>query len=447
MGRKLPSDCSGGIEATRRRFADAVQVLFIHQNFPGQFRHVALAMLARGDQLVAIGGPTATAIPQVTLHRYDARPAAGVSACHHLASDFQTKCLRAEAVGSLLQQLIRQGLRPDLVVGHPGWGELLAVKDLLPQVPVLHQVEFVYRMEGGDFGFDPEFSSGEWIDQTRLRLRRATQLLAFHDLDWGLAPTEWQASTAPAEFRQRISVIHEGIDTRLIAPRAGSTVALQKAGLRFQPGDEVVSFVARSLEPYRGFHVFMRMLPLLQKLRPNAHVVIVGGDGVSYGREPEGGGSWRQAMLRELQDRLDLRRIHFVGRVPHPALHDLFRVTSCHVYLTYPFVLSWSLLEAMACGAVVIGSATPPVQEVIRDRHNGLLVDFFDGAAMAERIEDVLADPFSHRPLGKAARQTVLEGYDLSTVCLPKQLALIDRLAQGPHTVPVDGSGVAPLSA
>jgi glycosyltransferase involved in cell wall biosynthesis len=406
-----------------------MRVLFIHQNFPGQYTHLAAALQARGHQVESIGGPTARPLPGIRLHRYNPMPAGGVPPCHAWVADFQTKCLRAEAVARLLQRLISEGLRPDLVVGHPGWGELLAVKDHLPHVPVLHQVEFVYQLDGADVGFDPEFTSSDRAAPTHLRLKRAPQLLAFHDLDWGLAPTQWQASTAPAVFRERISVIHEGIDTARIAPRPDSTISLQKAGLSFRPGDELVSFVARNLEPYRGFHVFLRMLPRLQALRPNAHVVIVGSEGVSYGSAPVGGGSWKQVLLRELEGQLDLSRIHFVGQVPHPVLHDLFRVAACHVYLTYPFVLSWSLLEAMACGAVVIGSATPPLQEVIRDGENGLLVDFFDGDALAQRIAAVLADPTAHRPLGESARRDVVAGYDLTTVCLPRQLELVDRLA------------------
>lgn len=409
-----------------------MQVLFIHQNFPGQYPHLAGALRDRGDAVVAIGGPTSRAIEGVPLHCYDPRPPGGAPTCHPWVADFQTKCLRAEAVARLLEGLIADGLKPDLVVGHPGWGELLAVKDLLPDVPVLHQVEFVYQLNGGDVGFDPEFSSSSWDDHARLRLKRAPQLLTFHDLDWGLAPTAWQASTAPPEFRERISVIHEGIDTERIAPKQNSTITLLKAGLRFRSGDEVVSFVARNLEPYRGFHVFMRMLPRLQAMRPNAHVVIVGGEGVSYGTEPAQGGTWKQSLLAELEGRLDLRRIHFVGKVPNTVLHDLFRVAACHVYLTYPFVLSWSLLEAMACGAVVIGSATPPVAEVIRHGENGLLVDFFDGDALAQRIAAVLADPTYHRPLGEAARRDAVAGYDLATVCLPRQLELVDRLVELP---------------
>ncbi|MCX5967974.1 MAG: glycosyltransferase [Cyanobacteria bacterium] len=403
-------------------------ILFLHQNFPGQYRHLAPALQARGERVLAIGGPTARELPGIPLHRYDPMPAGGVPDCHPWVSDLQTKVLRAEAVGRTLEGLLAQGLQLDLIVGHPGWGELLALKDLLPAVPVLHQVEFVYQLEGGDVGFDPEFPDRSWRNRTRIRLRRSTQLLALQDLDWGLAPTPWQASTVPAAYRQRLSVIHEGIDTAVITPEGPAELNLQQAGLRFRPGAEVVSFVARNLEPYRGFHRFMRALPLLLQLRPQAQVLIVGGLDVSYGAPPAGGGNWKDVLLAELGGQLDLSRIHFVGKIPHGLLHQLFRVCACHVYLTYPFVLSWSLLEAMACGAVVIGSATPPVQDVIEDGVNGHLVDFFDAEALARRIAAVLADPAAQRPLRAEARRTVVERFDLQTVCLPQQLALVDRL-------------------
>ena len=213
-----------------------------------------------------------------------------------------------------------------------------------------------------------------------------------------MAPTKWQASTAGEIFSSKISVIHEGINTQRIRPNPSAEIHLEKAGLTFRPGDEVVSYVARSLEPYRGFHVFMRMLPLLQARRPHCHVVIVGDDGVSYGAAPTKGLSWRKVLLDEMADKLDMSRIHFVGRIPHPELHNLIQVSACHIYITYPFVLSWSLLEAMSCGAVVIASATPPVQEVICNGKNGLLVDFFDRQALADRIEAVLNSPNNYEP-------------------------------------------------
>ena len=407
-----------------------MRVLFIHQNFPGQYRHLMPALQARGDQVQAIGAPYAPGLPGCELFRYRLPESGAVPDAHPLASDFQVKAIRAEAVVNLLRQNEAAIPRPDLIVGHPGWGELLAVKDHWPDVPVLHQLELVYQMRGGDADFDPEFPQ-QASAITKLRLRRATQLLAFHDLDWALAPTQWQASTAPLPFRHRVSVIHEGIDTDQIAPRQGSEIRLERRRLRFQPGDELVSFACRSLEPYRGFHTFMRALPTLQRLRPNAQVIVVGSEGVSYGASPAGGGTWRQTLLQELGDQVDLSRIHFVGHVPHGLLHELFRVCSCHVYLTYPFVLSWSLLEAMACGAVVIASDTAPVAELIEPGVEGVLVDFFNPEALAEQIAAVLADPGAHRPLAEAARRRVVEGFDLRRVCLPRQLELIDWLVQG----------------
>lgn len=409
------------------------QFLFVHQNFPGQYRHIAPALLRQGHRCLAIAGPQARGLAGVELSRVRVSGTAAPPGVHSWAQDFHVKCLRADAVAQQAFTLAQQGLKPDLIIGHPGWGELLAIKDVFPDVPVLHQLEFVYQLSDADTGFDPEFiepvhPSQAWRSASRLRLRRAPQLLSLHDLDHAMAPTQWQASTAPEVFADRISVIHEGIDTTLIGLNSKATVQLQGAGLAFQPGDEVVSFVARNLEPYRGFHVFMRMLPLLQALRPNCHVVIVGGDGVSYGPPSHSGQTWRQVLLQELAGRLDLSRIHFVGRIPHSVLHNLFQVTACHVYLTYPFVLSWSLLEAMSCGAVVVGSSTAPVKEVIRNGENGLLVNFFDHEALANKVAEVLASPGDYGSLGLAARRTVEENYDLNTICLPRQLRLVEKL-------------------
>jgi glycosyltransferase involved in cell wall biosynthesis len=405
----------------------AMLVLLIHQNFPGQYRHLAPALAARGDQLLALGAPRAPGLDGVPLLRYPLPQEA--PPCHPWAADFQTKCLRAEAVARLAAQCRDGGFHPDVVIGHPGWGELLAIKEVFPTVPVLHQLEWVYATEGSDCDFDPEFPMASWEARSRVRLRRAHQLLAFHDLDWAWAPTQWQASSAPAPFQQRITVIHEGIDTDAIGPEGVAEVHLQRADLTLRAGDEVLSFAVRNLEPYRGFHTFLRLLPELQRRRPQLQVVIVGGDGVSYGQPPQGGVTWRQVLLEELAGQLDLQRVHFVGTVPHPVLHRLFRLCRAHAYLSYPFVLSWSLLEAMACGAVVVGSATPPVEEVITDGENGHLVEFFDRDGWLDRLEQVLADPEGQRQIARHARQTMVERYDLRSVCLPQQLALVDQVA------------------
>lgn len=226
-------------------------------------------------------------------------------------------------------------------------------------------------------------------------------------------------------------MIHDGIDTERVKPDAKAVVRLARSGLTLKPGDEVVTFVARNLEPYRGFHVFVRALPEIQKRRPNAIVLIVGGDDISYGRRLPQGETWRRKMLGEVGDRLDMRRIRFVGRISHDDFVALLRVSAVHVYLTYPFVLSWSMLEAMSAGCLVIGSATPPVEEVIRDGDNGLLVDFFSPPGIAEAVDRVLRHPDRMADIRGRARRTVIERYDLRAVCLPRHIALVDTVASG----------------
>jgi glycosyltransferase involved in cell wall biosynthesis len=156
--------------------------------------------------------------------------------------------------------------------------------------------------------------------------------------------------------------------------------------------------------------------------------VVVGGDEVSYGRKPPKG-TWREKMLAEVGDSLDRSRVHFVGKLPYAQFLTLLQISSVHIYLTVPFVLSWSLLEAMSSGCLIVASNTPPVREVMDDGVNGLLVDFSSPAALAERVDEALTNREGLRKVRERARQTVIERYDLATVCLPQQLALIEYLS------------------
>jgi glycosyltransferase involved in cell wall biosynthesis len=343
--------------------------------------------------------------------------------------------LRGTAVAQTILKLIGEGFEPNLVIGHSGWGELLSLADILPGVPVVHHQEFVYSVEGADYGFDKEFHHPTWIDLTGLRVRRNFQLLALDTYSCATTSTWWQWSSIPAAYRDRVVVAHEGVDTNKITPLTppGETaeITLSRDGVVLSPGDEVVTFVNRTLEPCRGFHTFMRMLPLLQQLRPNMRALIIGKEGKGYGTSPPGGGNWRTFMMNELAGRIDSSRLHFVGQVPHSILHRVFRLSACHVYFTVPFVLSWSMLEAMACGCLVVGSATPPVQEVITHGGNGLLVDFFDHEELARTIARVLAKPECYSTIRQAARKTVISNYDLHSVCLPKQIDMVNRLLKG----------------
>jgi glycosyltransferase involved in cell wall biosynthesis len=348
---------------------------------------------------------------------------AGGSQTHAYLRDFEAHVRRGQEVVRLALSLRDKArFQPDVVVSHPGWGESLFLRDVFPAARHIQYCEFYYHATGADVGFDPEFPAS-LNDQLRVRIKNSTQLQSVVAADAGLSPTAWQQGRYPAELRGKISVIHDGIDTAVARPDPGAFVELQ--GQRFAAGDEVVTYVARNLEPYRGFHVLMRSLEKLQAMRPRARVIVVGGDEVSYGRAPEGKESWRQHYTRELEGRVDFSRVSFVGKVPYAEYLKILQVSAAHVYLTYPFVLSWSMLEAMAAGCVLVGSRTPPVEEVLEDGRNGLLFDFFDSAAIAERVADVLAHPAEYQRLRTQARQTVLDRYDLATVCLPRTLALL----------------------
>lgn len=414
-----------------------MRFLFVHQNFPGQFLHVARALAARGHEVVALGvNKPIAAIPRVRHVLYRPSAMQPFDSLHPLAkgvADWQAKIARGEAAARAMRQLRLKGFEPDVVVAHPGWGESLFAKDVFPGARLIVYAEFFYGEAGGDTGFDPEFSGKSDRAAERLRLKNTHLLHALSACDAAFSPTQFQKDRHPSWAQERIQVIHDGIDTDRFSPNPSASVELKSAGLRFRPGDEVVTFTARQLEPYRGYHMFMRALPLLQRLRPNAHVVIVGGEGTSYGAAPPKGKTWRDIFLAEVAGQVDLKRIHFVGRLPHAILTQLMQVSAAHVYLTYPFVLSWSLLEAMSVGCLVIGSDTAPVREVIEHQRNGLLTDFFDFESLARCTADALARRTELAPLRSAARESVRRKYDLNRVCLPQQLAML----QGTSPIPL----------
>ena len=405
-----------------------MKVLLVHPNFPGQYAHLLQRLAARPGTQVAGIGARAFAVPEgVDLRVYDPPPPLAETVPPRMRPS-QAALARGERAGRLALDLRRDGFVPDVVLGHIGWGDTIYLKDIFPEAPLLLYAEFFYSATGADVGHEPGRPS-TMADAFRIRAMNMPLLTSMAAADWGATPTRWQRDRFPEWFRTRVSLMHEGIDTGLCRPDPEARFELPN-GTVLRPGDEVVTYVARGLEPYRGFPTFMRALPALLAARPGVRVVIVGGDGASYGRPPEGAASWREAMLAEVGP-LDSARVHFLGRIPHPALHALFRVSAAHVYLTVPFVLSWSVLEAMACGALVVGSATPPVQEVIEDGVNGVLTDLYDAPALARRLAEVLSDPARHAPLRAAARRTVEKRFDLRRVCLPRQMAVVEALAAG----------------
>ena len=393
-----------------------MRLLFVHQNFPGQYPHLARHYAAQpGHEVVAVGEKA-----NLLRRRPQMR---GVKLLGYVFEEpqnpgFEAPVLKAikrgRAVAAGALDLRRRGFRPDVVFAHIGWGEGLFLKDVFPAARVLLYCEYFYRARGGDLGFDPEFPASD-EKLLRLRVMNAPLLMSLDASDWGMAPTLWQQSRFPGAYRTRMTVIHDGIDTDSVSP--GN-----------EEGEELITYVARNLEPYRGFHVFMRAIPEIQKRRPKARIVIVGGDEVSYSPRLPGGLTYRARLLRELEGRIDLSRVHFTGRLPYADYVALLRKSSVHVYLTYPFVLSWSLIEAMAAGCLVVASRTPPVEEVIADGKNGLLVDFFSTEAIAARVDEALKNREYFRPLRESARRTAVERFDLRRVCLPRQLQLVETL-------------------
>jgi len=406
-----------------------MNLLFVHNNFPGQYQHIARA-LARDPQMriVAIGSSTSQEMNAVNLLKYSLNDA-DVSATHPFARRFAMECHRAEQVLYALSSLASSGFVPDVIMAHPGWGETLPLRTIFPDARILLYCEFFYGMQGRDVAFDPEFSETGADGYVALHLKNASTLLALADCDFGISPTTWQRSTFPKEFQHKITVIHEGIDVDIVKPSPNAVLRLP-SGRELRRSDEVVTFVARNLEPVRGYHTFMRALPRIMAERPHAEVVVIGGDGVSYGASPPRGTTWKSVFFDEVAAEIDRDRIHFTGRLPHADYLSALQVSSAHVYLTYPFVLSWSLLEALSAGCVVIGSDTAPVREVLNNE-NGLLVDFFDIEQLAKRVIEALTYPRRFYSIRAQARRTILDQYDLARICLPKLMAFIQKARSG----------------
>jgi glycosyltransferase involved in cell wall biosynthesis len=368
----------------------------------------------------------------VKLAPYGARRGS-TPAIHPWVSDLETKVIRAEACFRAALALRADGFVPDVIVAHPGWGESLFLKDVWPRARLGIYCEFFYQTAGADVGFDPEFPTSDVGDACRLRLKNVNNLMHFESADAGLSPTDWQASTFPMPFRERISVIHDGIDTAAVAPNPAVSLTLNGT-IKLTRDDELITFVNRNLEPYRGYHVFMRALPELLARRPRARVLIVGGDEVSYGAAPPAGRTWKQIYIDEVRGRIpdaDWARVHFLGKIPYPQFIALLQLSTVHVYLTYPFVLSWSLLEAMSTGCAIVASDTEPLREAIRHDETGRLVPFFDRAALLDQVCALLDDPTTRARLGAQAREFARATYDLRTRCLPRQLDWVQSLAGG----------------
>ena len=407
-----------------------MNILFVHQNFPGQYIHIVRSLCEDSShKIVALGLKEKPAnLPSSLIYcRYKLLRGAG-NGTHPLASETEAKVIRGESCAHAASILKSKGFTPDIICAHPGWGESLFLSDIWPEVPILSYHEFYYHPTGLDTDFDPEFPPhSSWAGLARVRMKNAHLNLSLESSSWNISPTFFQRSTFPRSYQSRMSVIHDGIDVNSSTFDPTPSPIVLPNGTVFDSTQKIITFVNRTIEPYRGCHTFIRSIPQILRDNPDAIIVIVGSrSGVSYGsRCPEG--EWSDRFFKEIEGSYDPARVHLIGSIPHNTFTSLLKLSSCHVYLTYPFVLSWSLLEAMSCGCPIVGSSTAPVKEVISDGANGILVDFFSPHDLSSAITDVLTNSAS-ATLGAAARQTVLEKYSLDR-CLPRQLQLLNLVA------------------
>lgn len=405
-----------------------MNIIFIHQNLLAQYEHLIerLAQDSRNN-LVGICRDYAPAVttnnhPKIRLLVYKPtrEPTKNI---HRYVYNIESSVLNGQAVAKVLHELRKEGFSPDLCFAHIGWGEALYFKDIFPGVPLIAYCEFYYHAKGVDADFDPEFPITT-DDELRIRTRNAVTLLSLVSADRGVSPIKWQKQLFPTEFQSKISVIHEGIDTSSIIPDNLATFTLPD-GAHLDSSDEIVTFTVRNLEPYRGFHIFMRAAEEVCRRRPFCHILITGGDSVSYGAKLKGDKSYREKMLREVE--IDPDRVHFLGEVPFSTHLKILQVSSIHVYLTVPFVLSWSALEAMSAGCVIIGSDTPSVKEIIQHNKNGLLVNFFAHKHIADLIDQVFSHPNRMQHLRDQARIDVVKHFDIK-LTLAKYEQLINDI-------------------
>ncbi|MVO18530.1 glycosyltransferase family 4 protein [Parasedimentitalea huanghaiensis] len=405
-----------------------MKFLFVHQNMPGQYRELVPWLVAQGGHdIVFLTQRKGVQLPGVTTVTYSPHHQPAKEA-YGLSKDWEAAAGTGLGAAMAMRQLEQdQGFKPDIIIGHTGWGELLFAKEIWPDVPVIGFFEYFYRTTGGIVGFDPDSPVN---DQAGFfaQARNAVPNASFQAVDLGHCPTYWQRDRFPKSFHSNIYVRHDGIRSDRLVPNPEVSVGLGRLGAPLTREDEVVTYIARNMERTRGFHIMMRALPEILSRRPKARVLMIGGNETSYGAESKHPGGLRGEMEAELGDRVDWGRVHFLGRVPYDDLNRIIQLSRCHIYLTMPFVLSWSLLEAMSMQATVVAADVAPVREAVTHGETGMLVDFFQPQALADQVVDVLANPKAYAHLGAAARTQVLETYDFHSRCLPDHIAQINAL-------------------
>lgn len=398
-----------------------MNILFLHRNFPAQFRHIAVELAKDpNNNVVFITNNNDLNIEGINKIVYKLKREVPKN-CHRYLNFYEDSIIHGQAAAEVALALKAQGFIPDIIYGHT-WGPTMFMKDIFPDTPLLCYFEWFYNIEGADVGFDGKISNVD--DRAKLRCKNSHLLVDLYSCDAGISPTHWQKNQFPNEFHDKIRVIHDGVDTDFCTPNTNATFFIKDKGLELTAKDEIVTYATRGMEAYRGFPEFMRAIERLLKNRPNTHVVIAGEDRVCYGPKLANT-TYKELMLRELD--LDMERVHFVGGLPFNEYVRLLQISSAHVYLTYPFVLSWSLLDAMSIGCCIIASNTKPVLELMKNNYNGLLVDFYDVNQLVEKIEFALDNQDKMQELRYNARKTIVDNYALKDL-LPKHIDFIRNL-------------------
>jgi len=379
-------------------------VLFIHNNFPGQFGDLAQLLLNRGVPCIAVAQGHAPGLEGVRMARYSL-PRGTTPGIYDLATRAEADLLRARSAYDGAMALKAEGWDPAVIVCHPGWGEMTFMSEVFPKAKRVAFAEFYYHGRGYDVGFDTDLHGEVELDAVlRANAKNGAMAMAYADADAIVCPTPFQASTLPRRFQDGVRIFHEGVDLEVIRPAPPAPFTLDD-GRVIAPGTPVITHVNNHMEPMRGLHILARALPRLMAEAPDAQVILIGDPNRKpYGAAAPAGKTWQQACFEGVD--YDPARVHFLGRVPHARMLEALRLGVAHVYYTYPFVLSWSLSEAMASGCYVLGSDTPPVRDAIRDGENGRLLPFFEHDALASAMIDACRDPQSKAPLRAEARRT-----------------------------------------
>jgi glycosyltransferase involved in cell wall biosynthesis len=400
-----------------------MNVLFVHQNFPAQFGPFAFRLAAApGWACTFVSQKQEGVVRGVRCLKYQLRGGA-TEQTHYCGRTFENAVWHAHAVHDRLAAA--PDVRPDLIVGHSGFGSTLFLRELYPGVPIVNLFEYFYRTKDSDLDFRPDFPSKP-LDKLRARARNAMILCDLDNCDRGYCPTDWQRSRFPAEYQPKLTTVFDGVDTTVWRPQPG--LPRRVGGKDVPAGVKVVTYATRGMESMRGFDIFMRAAQRVADRRSDVLFVVVGQDRVCYGGDEKhtGGKSFKEWVVS--QGRFDLSRFVFTGLLPEAELAKLFCITDLHVYLTVPFVLSWSLFNALACGAPVLCSDTAPVRELVADGVTGLLRPFFDVDGFADAIGRACDDPAAVRSFGEAGATLVRETYSLEQ-CLPRFVGLLESAA------------------